>query len=325
MKKNLFTIIALLVLLAAAGYWTWRENFWSAGTAFAVGDLTIDWGVPSGDPMFTISSIFPGDMVSKNVVITNNAPTSRPVGIRGIQTSGNGLSGALDLTVSASGTDLYGGTSGGGTKTVAQFFIDSAGVSGIPLLTLAPGETSSLTFNVTFQETAGNELQGDSVTFDITIGIAIDLPASCEGIEFVDDPIFGTARSERLNGTPGNDLIVAFEGGDTLQGQGGDDCLMGGPGNDKLLGGDGHDFLSGEAGSDSLQGGDGQDTLLGGENSDSLQGGDGHDTLEGGPGSDGMRGGDGDDTLTGGEGSDSARGGAGTDTCDAESEAQCEI
>ncbi len=298
--------IGLLAAIVAAG--AIYGDFWGpADTAFAVGDLTIDWGVLEGDPIFTVSGFAPGDTETRTVQITNNASMNRPIGVRGQEdTVLPSLASVLDITIAADGTPLYGMGSGTGPKTLADFFADSSGASGIELLTLTPGQVTTLTLAVHFQESAGNEFQDVNVQFDIIIGIAIDVPDECNGIEFAGDPIFGTQRGERLVGTLGNDLIFGFEGGDGIEGKDGDDCIVAGPGGDGVRGGADNDVIFGNEGGDGLYGDAGHDRIFGGEASDGLYGNDGNDELIGGPGSDG------------------AQGGSGFDTCDAEGESGCE-
>lgn len=317
--------IAVIVAVTVAAI---RSDIFTPATAFAVGDLTVDWGsgVTPGDPIFTVTAMAPGQIASRTVIVQNNAPSSaRPVGVRGAASGTDTLSPALEIIISADGAPKYGAGSATGVKTLQQFFTESAGPNGIELLTLPPGDDTALEFKVTFASSAGNDFQNTSVTFDIIIGIAIAVPADCNAITFTGQPIFGTQRAERLVGTPGNDLIFAFEGSDVVRGGGGDDCIVGGPGSDSLQGEGGNDIIFGNEGSDSLQGGAGADRLFGGDGSDSLQGGDGNDYAEGNAGSDGLSGGAGNDTLIGGAGSDGATGNAGTDTCVAESKSSCEL
>ncbi len=74
-----------------------------------------------------------------------------------------------------------------------------------------------------------------------------------------------------LNGTNGNDILIAGNGRDVLEGGAGNDILLAGANNDLLIGGSGSDILKGEAGNDTLifdsadriiDGGTGTDTLL---------------------------------------------------------------
>lgn len=69
---------------------------------------------------------------------------------------------------------------------------------------------------------------------------------------------------ERVNGTSGQDSIVAIVSAENLvlSGNGGDDFLRGGTGDDTVIGGSGADTLWGGQGSDSMIG-DGQDSLDG--------------------------------------------------------------
>lgn len=133
------------------------------------------------------------------------------------------------------------------------------------------------------------------------------IPAECSGIVGLGAPIIGKNKSEKINGTSGNDLIFGNGGADTIDGKGGDDCIVGGSGADKLIGGNGNDVLLGKGGAD---------TLDGGNNNDKLYGEGAADTLKGGSG---------DDILDGGAAYDTARGELGTDTCIAESKNSCEL
>ncbi len=151
---------------------------------------------------------------------------------------------------------------------------------------------------------------GASDTYKITVVAnpvnAFPVPAQCDQTVAY-NKIDGTASSDYIVGTEGNDLIFAGGGSDYVDGKGGADCIVGGDGSDYLLGGAGNDVLLGQAGSDALVGGIGNDKLFGGTESDSLKGEDG------------------DDTLDGQAGSDAANGGNNTDTCDAEAEQNCEL
>jgi len=92
----------------------------------------------------------------------------------------------------------------------------------------------------------------------------------------------GTAKADRLVGTPGNDVFYGLGGNDTIIGRGGRDVVYGGPGNDRIVGGQG---------SDRLQGGLGNDTIVGGPGADRISGDWGRDRIFGGPGADMLRGG----------------------------------
>jgi uncharacterized protein len=80
--------------------------------------------------------------------------------------------------------------------------------------------------------------------------------------------IVGTDGNDRIEGTPGDDVIVAGGGDDRIDAGSGDDVVCAGDGNDRV------------------DGGDGDDQLLGGRGDDRLDGGDGRDELDGGPGDD---------------------------------------
>lgn len=356
-------ILIFLISLAIISYAFIKGDFKFSfgGTAYAIGDLTVNWGVPEGNPIFTVTNFAPGSSQTRNVIVTNNATTSRPVGVRGLKTlETGGLGDKLLIKISKSGTDLYGGTTG--IKTLTQFFTASAGPDGIPLSTLSPSTSTTYVFNVTFDPLAGNEFQDKTIVFDLKIGIAITIPEACLGIDLTNKaPIFGTQNNDVIHGTSGDDVIFGLEGNDNIFGGGGNDCIIGGigndtlrgeTGNDMLFGNEGNDLLIGAVGNDQIFGGDGNDTIRGENGNDILHGDRGNDTITGGNGSDIINGetgndmlkgengndqvlgdegndvldgGSGNDTLDGGSGIDTANGQSGTDTCSAETKTSCEL
>ncbi len=313
-KLQLARILVLIAAMAVAVYTT--GGFSPKKTAYAVGDLTVNWGVVEGNPIFTISNLFPGQTEEHTVAVTNNAPVIRPVGVRGIKTSETGgLATALKIIIQKNANDIYGGSSATGPKTLQQFFAESSGVNGIFLANQNSGETTSYKFKVVFDTVSGNSFQGKNVAFDLQIGISVEIPTACQGIDFSGQPIFGTVNSDTLRGTSKNDLIFGFEGNDKIDGGGGDDCIVGAGGNDILNGGSGDDVLVGGGGNDQLNGGSGNDKLYGGVGNDSLIGGSGSDQLFGGEGNDTLIGGSGNDNLDGEGNTNILNGGSGTDTC----------
>ena len=142
----------------------------------ALGELDVIWdGVLDGAPIFVVGNMLPGDTETENVQVNNGASVARLISVRGTRTSGVGvdpkLEIVLDMVISESGVDLYGGTTG--AKTVADFFDDSLNENGIMLSILGSGGTTSYDFTVTFPASAGNEFQAKSVIFDITIGVVV--------------------------------------------------------------------------------------------------------------------------------------------------------
>lgn len=357
MIKKLILIFALIFLIIA---WTVPGSpvnlFRNPTTVRAIGDLTVNWGVPEGNPIFTISNMSPGQVEQRIVQVSNGASSSRPVAIKGIKTGGVGsLENVLNLEIKEGATTLYIGN-------LNQFFQDTTNLEFIPLSTIGPGGSTTYTIKVTFDDSASNDFQDTSVIFDLIIGIAFDVPDECSQIEFSSPtPIFGTSGPDRINGTRGNDLIIALEGNDKVFAFGGDDCIIGGEGNDELRGETGNDFIFGDEGNDLLIGAVGQDLIRGGAGNDNIRGENNEDTIAGDEGDDKITGGNSNDQISGGEGNDdiSAENGAdvvngdggndkldggagndqltgdlgtdfingksGTDTCDAEAEQNCEI
>jgi len=175
-----------------------------------------------------------------------------------------------------------------------------------------------------------------SVSYNIRNVAIVEAPDNsnvfCDrNIQFFDNVIHGTAKSDLINGTGTDDLIRGFGGDDIIDGKGGNDCLIGnggndilyggpgddsiygGEGDDKIYGNNGNDVLYGNAGNDLISGGDGDDYIAGKSGDDDLFGNDGNDKMFGNDGDDYLKGGDGDDIMFGGDGNDRLDGNTGND------------
>lgn len=314
MKKRILVIISL-ILIGTLVFQNSRLGIFNTQKAYAVGDLTVLWDT---DPLFDYSNIAPGFNVIKNVNVANGAPTPRPVGVRGIFVSDtDNMDSVINIEIKEGVNVLY-------SDTLENFFTDSAGPNGVLLSTLNNGANTDYSFKATFDESAENDFQNQTIVFNLEIGISVDLPASCDLINFNGNIMFGTAGADALTGGSRNDLIVGFEGNDVLSGGGGNDCLVGGSGQDILNGGSGNDIHDGGFQNDIINGGSGNDQIDGGLGNDRIDAGSDNDTVLGNGGNDNINGGSGNDNLTGGLGTDTIRGGSGTDTCDAETETSCE-
>lgn len=275
MKKRITTIIVCLLIISFAfGFWMRSEPLVLGATAQTVGDLTVDWGVPSGNPIFSISNMFPGQTETRTVVISNNATNGRPVAIRSVKTSETGnLSTVMDFEIKDGSNVLY-------TNTLNNFFNDGSEINGIGLFILSPNQSKTITFTGKFKTDADNNFQNTSVVFDLIIGTAFDIPQECKNIKFSGSPIFGTEKKDKLKGTNNNDLIISFEGDDNIDASNGNDCIVGGAGNDKLDGSNGNDIIFGAEGDDNLDGSNGNDKLFGEGGNDNAKGSNGIDTCE---------------------------------------------
>jgi RTX calcium-binding nonapeptide repeat (4 copies) len=99
----------------------------------------------------------------------------------------------------------------------------------------------------------------------------------------------GTAKRDKLKGTPASDVIAAKGGKDLVKSGKGDDVICLGRGRDKGKAGSGGDIVLGNGGADTAAGGAGGDELYGNRSRDLLKGGPGKDTCKGGPGKDETR------------------------------------
>ncbi len=321
MIKKIFRIgIVLGIVVALVWASGGVSNFFKSSTAYAAGDLTVDWGVPAGNPIFTINNSAPGAIETRNVTVTNSSTSPKPIAVRGILSSETAsLSGVLDITISKGGTILY------GPKTLAQFFADSAGPDGVPLETIAQGATEDYQIKLVFKQTAGNEFQNKSIVFDLKIGVAFSVPTACGTASQYGAPIFGTSGNDNIRGTNKKDLIVTFEGNDTIDGGNNDDCIVAGDGNKKIDGGNGSDSIVAGTGINIIDGGNGKDNIVSGSGNDKLEGGNEEDIINAGGGNDFVSGGNGQDMLFGEVGNDAIDGGNGKDTCVGEVKKYCEL
>lgn len=128
-----------------------------------------------------------------------------------------------------------------------------------------------------------------------------------------DDLIIARAGDDVVNGGPGDDSIYAGGGNDVVNGGSGDDTIYGGRGDDEISGGSGDDVIKAGAGDDVVDGGTGDDVIRGGAGNDVMAGGAGDDVIGGGAGDDVIGGGTGDDVIRGGAGDDVIEAGAGDD------------
>jgi Ca2+-binding RTX toxin-like protein len=351
MKKRLLTIVSL-ILIGTLIYQNGGLGFFDKKVAYAVGDLNVVW---QSDPLFNYSNIAPGFEITKNVGVTNSAPSPRSVAIKGIKTSDTAnMASVMHIEIKEGANVLY-------YDTLTNFFASSASPFGIFLSDLGNGGSTNYSVKVVFDESAGNQYQNKNIVFDLQIGITVGIPTQCTQISFPNSPIIGTSGNDKINGTSRNDLIITYEGNDKIEGGGGNDCIVSGEGNDNVEGGTGNDVLDLGIGNDKADGGTGSDLVLGGGNDDDLKGGsdidqiyagngndkvdggsgidtiygeDGIDEINGGSDNDMILGGNGNDNMSGGSGNDNINGEAdtdkavgdsGTDTCVAEIKSKCEL
>ncbi|WP_158385195.1 PKD domain-containing protein [Candidatus Nitrososphaera evergladensis] len=111
-------------------------------------------------------------------------------------------------------------------------------------------------------------------------------------------------QRKTLNGSNGNDLILASKYGDVINAKKGNDCVIGGAGDDIIHGHQGDDQIYGNGGNDRIFGDDGADKLYGGSGNDVIYGDNGNDVIVGGAGNDDISGGNGSNTIDGSDGND---------------------
>lgn len=319
-RKSIIFILSLTVLLSLVFVWLEQKP----RSVRAYGHLSVDMGVPSGEPIFVINNFLPGDCVVRNITVTNDDTLPIETAVRSDnETFTNNLPDVLAITISENGNTLY-------QQILTQFFTDSESLDGIPLSTLNPNQTKTYDFKICFNSNAGNEYQNAQTIFDLIFGEVISpitLPAECSHLQgIITQKIEGTAGKDKLRGTSADELIIGNGGNDEITGGSGRDCIVGGDGNDKLEGGSGDDIILGYGGNDDIDGGSGDDVIYAGAGNDKIKGGSGDDYILGGDGNDDIEGQSGDDLMNGGNGNDKINGASGKDTCqEGENLTSCEL
>ncbi len=316
-RLQVTTWLAVFLLpVVVLGLWYVKEDIRYPENVRAFGHLVVDLGVPSGDPIFVVNNMLPGDCEVRSIKVSNGSDLPSHIAVRSDNEIDNDLlSEKLQMKIEDSSNNiLY-------NKTLKEFFNDSNSLDGVPLTTIPAFSEMTYEFNICFDEQTTNEYQNTEVIFDLLFGEVISpiqLPAECSiltgQILFV---IEGTDGNDDLEGSIHGDLILAKGGRDKVDGNNGNDCIVGGDGNDKNLdGGQGDDIVLGGAGKDKMEGGSGNDILHGGDNDDKINGESGEDIIYGGEGKDKIDGSSGDDFIYGENGDDKLEGGPGDDYID---------
>lgn len=96
-----------------------------------------------------------------------------------------------------------------------------------------------------------------------------------------DDVLYGTDKSDFIQGKAGDDLLYSYGGNDTLIGNAGDDIIYGGLNKDRIRAGRGDDAIFGNGGKDRINSGEGEDVVWLGQGSATivLETGAGFDTI----------------------------------------------
>ncbi len=284
----------------------------------AYGDLVVDFGVPAEGPIFVLDDFMPGDCEDHDITVTNGGLNTALVTIKSDNEIDIGnLSDILSIVINEISTDLYGGSSPTGPKTLADFYLDSDNPDGIPLSNIAGESLTTYNIQVCFPWEAGNEFQKTSTVFDLVFGELlppIDLPEECWHLRgTITEVVEGTEGNDRIHATTADELILLYGGNDKVWASSGDDCIVAGPGNDHVYEGTGDGVVLGGPGNDKIDTGAGNDSVYGGEGNDKIETGSGEDYVEGGPGNDNIKSGSGDDVVFGNEGNDVIRSGSDDD------------
>ncbi len=158
-------VLAVTFLIQGINIIKSRQNI--TGIVKAFGPLLVTF--PS-EPMFNSSNFYPGRITTNSFTVENTDDKKQLVIIKAGQIiiSEPQLSGVINIVISQNGNYLYGEGSPTGKKTLAAFFAEKDGVS---LSYLTPLEKSNYVVSLQMDNNAGDEYQGQSVSFDIIVGI----------------------------------------------------------------------------------------------------------------------------------------------------------
>lgn len=258
MIKKIFTIFIILGAVAMAAF-AKNSNPEDFTTFASTPDLQITW---QNTPLFTVSNMLPGDSITRSVTVKNISSNIQPLGIRAVPTRVNpdSFPSQMELKIMENGNTIR-------NYNLDQFIIESRNQGFVKFINLNPGNSSTYSFIVTFNQNSPNTYQRAQVIFDLVLGLAFDLPKECQA--WAENPntrwVFGTNGKDVLTGKNYPSVLIGFDGHDILNGNNQQDCLIGGDGNDRLHGNNKNDVLIGGNGYDTLFGGHGMDICILGE------------------------------------------------------------
>jgi len=150
MNKQKQKISISIILAVCFGFLVW-QNVLAAG-------LVVKF---EKTPLFSEANILPGNEITRWIKITNNDTTSHKIIVEAINTSDpNNLASQLNLTIKEGATNLY-------TGTLKDFFEKGE----YQLLNLSGnGSKTQYDFSVNFNQTADNDYQGKTLSFDFLAG-----------------------------------------------------------------------------------------------------------------------------------------------------------
>jgi len=170
MKTRMLRIIMIFTIVLGVFYLNGGlDRLVNPQTVKAFGDLLVDFHVPAGKPIFTVTNMKPGDSQTRPIDVSNSGTVARYISTKGFRNTGIGnipkIESALKVEINDGSSTVY------GPKSMEEFFIASADLNGIPLGIVTVGGHKTYNFTVNFPTSADNNFQAKSVTVDLTFGV----------------------------------------------------------------------------------------------------------------------------------------------------------
>ena len=246
-----------------------------------------------------------GDTATGTVAITVD-----PGPVAGNVTADVQVGGTIDLTQQILGADQP-GLAGDTLTLVAD---DTQGTMGS--VSLVDGDVVYTASNAAFAQLAGGATATDS--FSYTVADQYGDQATGTVTLDVSNPVTtingGPYGNAVIEGTGGNQIINAYDYGNTIYANGGNDVINAGQGQATVYAGSGNVTANLNGYDNVVTGGDGADSVSGSQGSTSVTLGNGNDTVNLAGYGNNITVGNGNDTIVAGAGSDTVAGGSGTDS-----------
>ncbi|AKB21134.1 TasA family protein [Methanosarcina sp. WH1] len=177
-KKILLSVLTIGVLAVVAGAGTWAafsDTETSENNTFTAGTLDLKvGGVDDPDVPFVVEDVFPGATGSADIVLSNAGTMPGALSVKIVNIIGEGgdfpePESVVDPSNAYNLDDVLTVSISDGTNTVSGKLSELTTAQSLGVLDVGTGKTFTVTYSV--DSSAGNEIQGDKVTFDVEVSL----------------------------------------------------------------------------------------------------------------------------------------------------------